>query len=72
MIGPNYLDWFQILRIVFNFKKINYVLNQTPFTSVAEDAIEEGMAKWQKWNDDLQGRCYIYDGIYVQWASETA
>ncbi|KAK6149292.1 hypothetical protein DH2020_016817 [Rehmannia glutinosa] len=59
LTGPNFVDWLRNLKIVLQFKKRAYVLDQAP-PPPPEDITSEAYGEYLYHVDDnLQARCYM-------------
>ena len=60
LTGPNYSDWLRNLKIVLDFDKRTYVLNQSPPNTIPDDATEDMWETVNRWREeDLQTRCLM-------------
>ena len=52
LTGPNFVDWLRNLKVVLASKRILYVLNQKPPTTLPIEASQEERDTLDKWKDD--------------------
>ena len=61
LMGPNFIDWLQNLKVVLAFEKILYVLTQSPPEPLPINISQEERGTLEKWkNDELQACCIMW------------
>ena len=71
--GPNYIDWYRKLKIVLKSERKFYVLTDPKPNGLGDDATEEEIAAYEKFNyDALDVECLMLSAITPELQKQNA